>query len=144
MADILDSMTTLISSNWNSANTNGVTPVIGNVFDYKRVDLSKSPQNRGDYILVYATNYLQRPSGINKLSKNTNDLIAVDIRSAVKRSHAEKLKTEVLRILDANFKDPFSGHYELETTDIKDLSDKTTLIWRYVLSVDVLSLNVAR
>ena len=144
MADILDSITSLLESNWTSSNTSGVTPVIGNIFDYKRIDLSRTPRNGGDYVLVYSSGYRQKPSGINKISKNTTSMITVDVRSGVNRAHAILIRDEVLNVLDAAMADPFTSYVELETDEIRDLSDKSKLLWRFVMTVRVLALNVSR
>ena len=142
--DSLDTINTLLEADWNNDNTDSITPTIGKVFDFKRIDLRFGESK--DYILNYHyAPYSSVPSGIGVAKKRTTDSISIDIRTMISRSHGIKVRDEVERILDANILNP-SSEYQLLNPDktCTDLSDKSIGLWRFVWDVQLKNFAVGR
>lgn len=147
MADVANSAATLLSNDWNSANTGGVTPKIDAIFDYKRLHFTKTAQNDGDWVLTYELVASQLPSGINTTHVNTEEPVVVDIRTMVSRAHLILLRDEVKRIFGANYVEPFSGataYTEPELELQQDFSDRTKGLFRYVLNYRLKRFHTSR
>lgn len=144
MADVLDSIKTLLSNDWNDTNTDSITPQFENIFDVKRIDFGILKR---DWILVYNPSYTQRVNGLGDITKRVLNRISIDIRTMDKnggRSHAMKVRDEVIRIIDAKVLYPFDDYSIGEIDSITDLSDKTIKLWRFLVDVRVEALNRAR
>lgn len=135
----LDNLNTLLSDNWNSANTDSITPTIAKIYDRGKEQDMRS----GDFVFTYQradTDML--PTGIGPdPTVNVDEPVNIDIRVYDKNtsdSHARKVRAEVLRILASNRTNPDSDFQELGLFGgITDLSDRTRKIFRYIIKVNL-------
>ena len=140
----LDVIKTLLTNNWNDADTDSITPVIQKIYDRgKEEDLS-----RNDYVFIYSVEESKSAVGIgNNPTANIDEALRIDIRVYSKTgsdAHARKVKTEVERILHTNRVNPGGDNKFCELRSfgpINDLSDRTRKIYRYVLNVNLLDYN---
>lgn len=133
-------MVSLLEDNWESGNTNDVTPTIDEVFEHKRVDLRNN-----DFILLYEfAPHVTEPNSIGASRKKTLDSVSIDIRTMATRAHGIKLRDEVERIIDANIINPDSSYHLAVPLNVKDLSDKNVGMWRWVWNMNLINLNLAR
>ena len=146
MADILGLVVSLLDTNWNAGNTDGLKPSIKKIMlADKTLDLQIS-----DQVLVYAIDYLTAPAGLGATQKATTDDISIDIRVAGSdqetqgRTHAVKVRDEVERILDSSILNPFSGYDLLTPMSVKDFSDKFKSLHRFVFDVKIQRISTAR
>ena len=138
--DVLDLIKTILSDDWQSGRTDNITPTIDKIFNYKRIDLADT-----SVVLLYLVNYMTEPQGLWTTNKKTVEDVSVDIRTCVSRSHYLKVKNEVERILDANISQPESNSRNLlMPIRNKDLSDKSTGLWRSVIDVRLTNFSIAR
>lgn len=144
MADVPQLLLTLLSSNWNSANTGSVTPTFLKVTDKKRINFNETK----DFIIAQRNRTLQKPAGIGGVSKHVEENINLDIRTMGfdQESHFLDVLAEVIRILDANLTSPVTGFDELvpDGFDQQDLSDGRTGLWRKIVPVRLINYNEAR
>jgi len=142
ITDPLNTVVSILSSNWTSANTDSITPKIDQIFDVKRygglTDVNSS-------ILVYEQKAIPAVNGFGSTSRRRDQPVSVDIRTTISRAHFIKLHDEVERIFatkiinpDANFDilDPDEGWI--------DLSDKRKRIWREVYDIKLIKLTETR
>ena len=137
MADILESVSDLLTNNWTASNTGNRTPEIKPVFEAKRSDLGFSDK---DIIVLYEESNIPQDIAIGGSNKRRVNIVVVDIRTMKTRAQAVLIWKEVERIIVANEKnDPFGDATAdiLDITDIKDLSDKTNKLWRFVLKLRI-------
>lgn len=138
----------LLTDNWDSTNTDDLTPTIEKIvtLDKKRIDLSKK-----DYVLIYAINHLSKPYGIGT-NKETEDNITIDVRTMFLnsyslsdiRSHAIKVKDEVIRILDGKILVPPTNFSYADPSSIRDLTDRTKFLGRFVIEYKLKRWGVSR
>ena len=125
-----DIITALLSDNWNSSNTGGVTPIIDTIINRKNIDLTK-----GDFILTYNTG----AGPVTHSAIKTFDhiwTISIDIRTILK-TKLDLHVAEVKRIIKANYIQPSTGHDRLYLVRDQDLSDRTRGICRRVIDVAI-------
>lgn len=137
----LDTIKSILSTNWNDANTDSKTPVFALIYDQpKQLDMTN------DYVLVYSLNMGVAPTGIGATTTATiNESIRIDIRVynnsfPITDDHARKVLAEVRRIIHSNVRNP-SVDFDILNPhlDIQDLSDKTRKLFRYVVQIELLS-----
>lgn len=138
--DPLNNVVTLLSNNWNSSNTNDRTPVIDKIFNHKRIDLAND-----DYVLVYSLTRRTKPNGIGSATKESEDVIIIDVRTVLTESHFRAMWDELVRILDNNIIDP-DATYDILKPDgeEKDLSDKSHNLWRMTKEIVLWRTNISR
>ena len=127
----LDILTDTLSANWISTNTDGEVPIIDLITNYKRVDLGIKSA-----ILTYQIMRVEREASIGALEKHIYETISIDIRTAKSREHLLKLWAEVERIIDANVKS-IDGWTFVRIKTVKDLSNGSIKLWRYVIDVEM-------
>lgn len=139
MADAINTIKTILETNWNSSNTDGITPIFDYIVNQKTINLANN-----DYILLYELDEGHRPYGIGGQDFEESPTVSIDIRTTYKRAHISdirdhliKLKDEVLRIIKANIAKPDSDYQLLLPVRKKDLSDKTIGIGRMVFDVQL-------
>lgn len=125
-----DTITDLLSDNWNSTNTGGVTPIIDTIINRKNIDLSK-----GDFILTYNTGAGPVTHSAIKTFDNTWT-VSIDIRTILKTKF-ELYDTEVKRIIKSKYLSPATGFDRLYIVRDQDLSDRTRGICRKVIDVAI-------
>jgi len=138
----LDTIKTLLTTSWVSANTDGITPIIKKKYELPKnykLDANK------DLIYVYSITSNLAPSGIGEVyNRDIIETISIDIRSRpsydniIDDSHARKVLKEVKRILVLNTIDPDSTFDNIDPNiTIQDLSNNSIGIFRYVLDVNL-------
>lgn len=121
-------ISTLLSDNWNSANTDGVTPIIDIITNYKNIDVT-----RNHFILTYNTT----DSSHVFSAMATQDevfIVSIDLRSQVKGKYYLFID-EIKRIIKANYINPATGYHRLALVREPDLSDRTRGMYRRVIDV---------
>jgi len=129
----------LITDNWVAANVDNTTPVIGKVWDYKRINL-----NGSDYILMYESGALSAKRGdLEWSSRDIEGTFRIDIRTMVSEARLDLLYEEVDRILIANrgkgTVEPAPGWHKLEMVNRTNLTNKTIKLYRYILDVKIIA-----
>ena len=137
--DPLVYMKEYLKNNWNSANTDGFVPGIYTVGEKDRLDLRR---DKGG-IIVYSVNHQNIVNSIGELSKQTEDQLAIDMRSTHSRAHAIKIRKEVERLIDINLT-PEDDYSSMDHEDWQDLSDASTNFWRFVMHAKLTVSNKAR
>lgn len=141
MADPLQAVITLFSSEWNSSNTDGVTPVFAKITSYKRIDF----RMKSTWILFHRMGAIDRsPAGIGvSTGKNIQRNFNLDIRvqGVNLEEHFYNVISEAERILQAN--KVFNSDYTILEYDgqARDLSDKSHNIWRYMFPIQLKNYN---
>lgn len=145
--DPLDSILTLLSDNWNTANTDTLTPKFQKVTDQKRMDFRINQ----DWVLAHRAIEVTDPAGIGPADKNeaTNFNLDVRVFGSDQEDHWLNVLGEIKRILKANKLSPFSptiseAHVLEWDGSGPDLSDKTFHIWRKLIPIQLKRLNVSR
>lgn len=139
-ANPLDTLKTLISDNWNAANTDSITPVIDIIYNQpKAMDL-----NENDFVLFYSTSTLIEAAGFGGSSvANVDEATRIDIRTGNTEGpdddHFRKVLAEVRRIIMTNIVNPDANFQELNPYKTgTDLSNRTRNIYRYVWDVNLI------
>ena len=135
MSDITDatnSVKTVLSANWNNANTDSKTPKISPITDVKRFS---GLTNNTDTVLIYEGRTISKYNGLGWGARNINTTVSIDIRSTVSRARYIKLIKEVDRILMSKRKDFDTDYNTVEDINYIDLSDKRTKIYRAVYDI---------
>jgi hypothetical protein len=136
----------LIKDNWDSSNTNYLTPVFIQIIDSdsKRYDFKSNKA----MILFHRPTFRTEKNGVGIDSKRINHKLRVDIRVLDKNGEELFLKIyeELIRILDENIKNPFTGIQELsyEDEDNQDLSDKNKGLFRLLIPIRLINYCVNR
>lgn len=138
----------ILQTNWNSSNTSSVTPEIGIITDYKRIDANVNPV----WILVHRNKPEAKPQGIGVYGKQINNKMDVDIRvfgsqgtKTTDISLYNEILTEVDRIFDSKITNPGGGFSILDPDGRgPDLSNKTHFIYRQIITVDLIVYNQQR
>jgi hypothetical protein len=125
-----DIITALLSDNWNSSNTGGVTPIIDTIVNRGNVDV-----RQGDFILTYNTGAGPiTHSGIKTFDYTWT--ISIDIRSILKTRFDLHI-AEVKRIIESKYISPAVGYDRLYMVRDQDLSDRTRGVSRRVIDVAI-------
>jgi hypothetical protein len=125
-----DIITALLSDNWNSSNTGGVTPIIDTIVNRGNVDV-----RQGDFILTYNTGSGSiTHSGIKTFDHTWT--ISIDIRSILK-TRFDLHVAEVKRIIESKYISPAVGYARLYMVRDQDLSDRTRGLSRRVIDVAI-------
>lgn len=147
MADVnpLDTVVTLLSTNYNEENTDNIKPVISIIYE-KPFD--KNPNPGEDFIFIYSelTSFLS--AGLGNVSKvEVRETVKIDVRSRpsnasqnakINDDHARKVLAEIYRILYSNLLNPDSNFTFIDPhIDITDLSDGLKGIFRYVIKINL-------
>lgn len=137
MVDALSTIKTILTDDWNSDNTDSITPTIGYPQNYKELDMSNK-----DYIFLYEVNETHAPFGLGGTTFEQENVVSIDIKTTYKtakitdiRAHTINMKNEVLRIIKANLDTPDSDFKLLLPKSCKDFSDKATGMGRMVVDV---------
>lgn len=141
MVDALETVKTLLNTNWSSSNTDSLTPTIVKAAEVKQIFLAN-----GDYIKLYEVNESITALGLGAQAWTRTQIVSADILSTYKvaaisdvRAHAIKLKDEFLRIIYANVNAPGSDYKRILPISKKDLSDKTTGISRFTIDMELVN-----
>jgi hypothetical protein len=125
-----DIITALLSDNWNSSNTGGVTPIIDTIVNRGNVDV-----RQGDFILTYNTGAGPiTHSGIKTFDHTWT--ISIDIRSIL-ITRFDLHVAEVKRIIESKYISPAVGYDRLYMVRDQDLSDRTRGLSRRVIDVAI-------
>ena len=135
--NLIDAVITLLTDNWNSANTGGVTPAIKNISDVKRIG--------GDSALLYNIGETVSDNAAGAQAKKKVKTIAIDCRSFTSYSRALLIKEEVERILNANQVNPFGDQvYDIsDVEDIDEISERTRGLFRFKVKVKFEQFNIS-
>lgn len=125
MASAIDFLVSYLTTNWTSANTDGITPVIGLVTDYRKVDLRD-----GDYVLIYKASGTAKGRGYSGV--DYTDRVTIDCQSVWRsdtvtwQAHGQKIEDEVLRIVEGKKSRPAGDEIwdALDPASNQDLDDK--------------------
>lgn len=145
--DILDSTLTLLSDNWDSSNTNDLTPKFQKVTDQKRMDFNINQ----DWILGHRITEVTEPAGTGPADKNEFSNFNLDVRvfGSDQEAHFLNVLGEIKRILKEQKLAPFvssiSDAHVIEWDGSgPDLSNKMHHVWRKLIPVQVKRYNVSR
>ncbi|MCP6727491.1 MAG: hypothetical protein KJI69_05785 [Patescibacteria group bacterium] len=135
--NLINSVITLLVTNWIPDNTVSVTPAIKNVSDVKRIG--------GDNVLVYLIASTSEDNASGALAKKNVKTIAMDCRSFTSYAQALLIAEEVERILNANQIDPFGDQvYDIsDVEDIDPISDRTRGLFRFKIQAKFQQFNKA-
>ena len=148
--DPLQTVLDLLSTNWTASNTDNLTPKFAKITDHKRLDFNTN----NDWVLAHRNTTLQEAAGVGKTRKRVSDQFDLDIRTHEQQTsagvihgeaHFLNIVDEVQRILGANIY-VFSASYDLQDPDgqQQDLSDGSRRMWRKLIPVKLVRLNIAR
>lgn len=141
---VIDSLATMISNGWNTANTNSVKPTIQVIYDHKRVDLTKGAVTGGDEVAIRLIKEQVLYSGLYKTSKRKFHQVRFEVRSGYTYAHCVLVKEEIERIMDANLTYPFSPIDEIRNPDITDLSNQSSGLYHFTLDYELRDYVLAR
>lgn len=130
MADnIISSIVTFLTANWNDLNTDDVTPFFSNIGEVKRVG--------GDTVLMYNISEIPSDNASGAQTKKKSKVVALDCRSTRSYDRIILIKEEIERLFNNNQIDPFGDQsYDIQDiTDLQDMSDITREIFRYKILV---------
>lgn len=148
-SDALGKMQTLLSGQWNSANTDSILPnfyVSGEA--PPRLDFATG----GTSVLIYLPSHTTDPNGLGPLHKErTVDRVSLDIRTKVcssgdttPRGHGRKVYNECRRIFASRINDPFGDQSFLQLMPIGFVDFTTQNFFRYVYDVYLRNWTVTR
>lgn len=114
----------LLTDNWTAGNTNSITPTIGKIYDYQRLDFTATSTKT--YVLMMHLNpRTSEYNGSGKASKELESSVKIDIRTMVSEAHAWNCLKEVERILEDAIIQPESTYDELYAFgDVEILHDR--------------------
>lgn len=141
-ADPLDAIKTILSANWNNANTNSITPTFY---------LSSEQPGRLDYtgggaiILIYLASHTTDPNGLGASHREkTVDRVSIDIRTRMSRAHVRNCYNECRRIFGSRINFPVGDTTFAQLMPI-NMTDFTTMgFYRYVYDIYLKNWIVAR
>lgn len=143
--DALSSISTILSANWNSANTDSITP---------QFHVSGDQPGRIDFafyttgILIYEVSHQTEPYGLGASHpEHTTTRVSIDIRTKGTtgtngRSHLRKCYNECRRIFSSKINFPDSSFAQLMPLGKQDFS--TIGFYRYVYDVQLTNWIQAR
>lgn len=138
--DPLQTVLTLLSNNWVSANTDAITPSFAKITGAKSIDFDANKT----FILAQRNRTKMDPAGLGPANKNEAESFELDIRTIYTEAHFLNVIEEVKRVLQA-FKTNVTDYTYVEFDGSgNDMSDKTRQIWRYMFPVQLVRLNVSR
>lgn len=121
----------ILNNNWNSDNTDGVTPKIEIIYEEKAVDVSLS-----DYVLIYENSKTESFFAIGSNEKDVTSTVSVDVRTK-DESRYFKIKKEIRRIIKNNisYSDSRGNWFIIQITGENELSDKMFHLFRCVFTI---------
>lgn len=132
--DAIGAIIDLLDDNWRNENTDSIKPIIDFIQNHKEQDLSNN-----DYLLLYEITEIDTPFGIGGSRFEEITGVSVDGRTSFKissfdkvRKHTFKMREEMKRILKSKISAPVLPFQLLIPRRVKDFSDKTTGIGRFV------------
>lgn len=144
IAELVD----LITTNWNNANTDGKTPIIGDITEFSK---EMNFCHGSGYILLYPVSENEEMPGVGLTTRaNVTEPISIDIRYtdakktvAELRDYFNKVKAELRRILYSNRKTGTTNYdiLNLDNQDIRNLSDRSRKYYREVRQVTIRAFN---
>lgn len=142
--DVAQDILTLLSDNWNSSNTNSLTPAF-----YKVTDLKDYDFNENNYVILAQVPIpMQKPAGIGSVAKQKFSRVRYDLRALGKdnEDNFRLMIIEIERIIDNNMINSISGWQiiSLDDQEQTELSDKTKGLWRIIIPVTLSNYNVSR
>lgn len=138
----------LIASNWNPANTNGITPNILRMIDAPKQLLYEDEEDV--YILIYSFNENEELPAASHLSRaNVYHDLTIDLRfkalsvSEVEDELFQLCRAELRRIIYENRINPTSNWDELDPSNkrIQNLSSRNELFYREVRDCTLINYN---
>ena len=147
--DAVQELVDLINTDWNSANTDSVTPRIDKItnvpFDLQFGD------DKG-YVLVYSQNENEFSAGIGATTNaDVEEVIRIDIRFGGQgdwtvadiESRFNKYKAELKRILYSNVVNPTANYciLNMDAQNIQNLSNRSKKLFREVRDVTMTAYN---
>lgn len=143
MADALSTLIALLTDNWESDNTDSITPEFRRITDIIQPHFNT---NRSWILLHRPINNI-KSAGCGEAPKHETANTKFDVRvyGLSYETHAGNVVEECKRILDNNKNSPGTGWTYVEFNgDEQDISDKTRRIWRILLPVQLMRLTVSR
>lgn len=141
MADPLGAVVSLLEDNWTSANTDNITPDVVAGYSEKRMT---ADQNH-DVIRVYP--YAPKDIELQSLGapdeKNTS-YVSIDVFVKRSRTHAEKVKEEVERIVNNNMKNPHADYQYIQPVRVNDQTFGMKRLFHYIVDVQLINWGVSR
>ena len=134
MSDTIQTVVDLLNDYWIPGNSSGITPSISPIFDKKRVG---GMGGEVTWIAVYLP--AAADEAVNDLGYNTVnriEYISIDIRTSQNYAHALLCRDEVKRIL-RTYRKTTTGFQLVIVKRIKDLSDATRKLWRWVIDIEL-------
>jgi len=141
--DVLQTILDLLNNNWNSANTDSLTPNFIKITDKKRLNYRENQ----DFVIAQRSIPLQVPAGVGVIAKHLHYNFDLDVRviGFDQEAHWLNVVAEVDRILDANIKILTADLTIIDAdTQRQDLSDKTHNLWRMLIPIKPVKYNTAR
>jgi len=132
MEDATLAVATQLTSAWTAANTDSLTPTIGPIYNYKRVDVGIG----GDYALTVPVSHSERPASIGYSYIDYTDVVSIDLRTGVSRAHLIKMRDEARRCVYAT-KTTLGGYRLCKIVAVHDASDKMRNLWRMIIDVEM-------
>ena len=108
ISDAVKTIKDLLSTNWNSVNTDNITPIIDYSENKKRLDI------RDSALLVYERAITDKKMGLGWTRVNRSYNIVIDIYTTRGRTHFTKLLAEMERILNENAVNPPNNYNFLD------------------------------
>lgn len=144
MANAINFLVGYLTDNWNAANTDGRTPTIGLITDFKRKDPRDGGYLDGDTILIYKASGTAKGRGYSGI--DYTDRVTIDCRSVwfsdsvTWQDHGQKIEDEVLRIIEGKKSRPAGDEIwdALDPAANQDLDDKGRRLAKRVIDVIML------
>jgi len=142
--DVLGMINELLSTYWERARTDNITPSINKIFDKKRVDLTSGQTA----ILTYERDTINEKNSLGSLTKRMICPITVQVLTKKQtggREQAIKARNEIDRIINTYIINPANGWDILDSdNNWIDLSDKSNFLWKYSMDMQFEKLNMSR
>ncbi len=140
MANAISFLVGYLTDNWKPANTDGVTPTIDLITNYKRTDY-RDGGGDGDVILLYKASGTAKGFGYSGIIYT--DRVTMDCRSTwfsdsvTWQEHGQKVEDEVLRIIEGKKTRPAGDEIwdALDPAANLDLDDKMRGMSKRVIDV---------
>lgn len=123
-----DVIKTLLSDNWNSSNTDDVTPIIDVITNRNHIDV-----RNGHFVLLYNTG----AGPVSHSAIKTFDhawTVSIDLRTVVSAKYY-LFRAEIRRIIEGKYILPAAGYDRLYIIRDADLSDRTRGMYRRVIDI---------
>ena len=132
MTDILESVESLLTTNWTAANTGSRTPIIDQSFNKGRHDIGFQDK---DLILLRELEDIAKDAAAGGGMKDRVNVVIADVYTMKTRAQAVLVWKEIERIVTNNETAPFSGWDIADVTQITDRSDRSIKLWRFTLEI---------